>query len=198
MDTVLWLCPSPTEALKWLLSLPILMQEPFWWWQCSDRYKSPSSPTSIPLPPPPYPFSPSLVSLMVSVDVKHHVYLRIQNTTSSFFWANSFSSPPPPLSLEIYQINHTLITTINFQLNHSQIINTAFHCFGYYPFAQWYSLFIHTNIFSLCLLHLLIFCGLQKLLLNILMNWILSNLLIWIFITNDISVTWVASLASSV
>ena len=30
------------------------------------------------LPPPPYPlpsFSPSLISLMVSVDVKHHVYL---------------------------------------------------------------------------------------------------------------------------
>ena len=32
---------------------------------------SPSSPTSIPIPP----FSPSLISLMVSVDVKHHVYL---------------------------------------------------------------------------------------------------------------------------
>ena len=33
---------------------------------------SPSSPTSIPPSPP---FSPSLISLMVSVDVKHHVYL---------------------------------------------------------------------------------------------------------------------------
>ena len=32
---------------------------------------SPSSLTSIPPPP----FSPSLISLMVSVDVKHHVYL---------------------------------------------------------------------------------------------------------------------------
>ena len=32
----------------------------------------PSSPTSIPPPPA---FSPSLISLMVSVDVKHHVYL---------------------------------------------------------------------------------------------------------------------------
>ena len=33
---------------------------------------------NLPLPPPPYPlspFSPSLISLMVSVDVKHHVYL---------------------------------------------------------------------------------------------------------------------------
>ena len=25
------------EILKWLSSLPILMQESFWWWQCSDR-----------------------------------------------------------------------------------------------------------------------------------------------------------------
>ena len=33
---------------------------------------SPSSHTFIPPPPP---FSPSLISLMVSVDVKHHVYL---------------------------------------------------------------------------------------------------------------------------
>ena len=32
---------------------------------------------NLPLPPPPYPLpplSPSLISLMVSVDVKHHVY----------------------------------------------------------------------------------------------------------------------------
>ena len=34
-----------------------------------------SFPTSIPPPPPLPPFSPSLLSLMVSVDVKHHVYL---------------------------------------------------------------------------------------------------------------------------
>ena len=36
---------------------------------------SPSSHTSI---PPFTPFSPSLISLMVSVDVKHHVYLLIE------------------------------------------------------------------------------------------------------------------------
>ena len=35
---------------------------------------SPSSPTSIPPSPK---FSPSLISLMVSVDVKHHVYLLV-------------------------------------------------------------------------------------------------------------------------
>ena len=72
VDTVLWLCPSlPTETLKWLSSLPILMQETFWWWQCSDRYIISLSPhLHTPFPP----FSPSLISLMVSVDVKHHVY----------------------------------------------------------------------------------------------------------------------------
>ena len=37
------------------------MQESFWWCQCSDRYITP--------------FSLSLISLMISVDVKHHVYL---------------------------------------------------------------------------------------------------------------------------
>ena len=48
------------------------MQESFWWWQCSDRYiisLSPHLHTPFPLS------SPSLISLMVSVDVKHHVYL---------------------------------------------------------------------------------------------------------------------------
>ena len=75
MDTVLWLCPSlPTETLKWLSSLPILMQESLWWWQCSDRYRiSLFAPTSTPPPP----SSPSLISLVVSVDVKHHVYFLL-------------------------------------------------------------------------------------------------------------------------
>ena len=73
MDTVLWLCPSlPTETLKWLSSLPILMQKSFWWWQCSDRYIISVSPhLHTPFPP----FSPSLISHPVSVDLKHHVYL---------------------------------------------------------------------------------------------------------------------------
>ena len=71
LDTVLWLCPSlPTETLKWLSSLPILMQESFWWWQSSDRYIISLFPHFHTLPP----FSPSLISLVVSVDVKHHVY----------------------------------------------------------------------------------------------------------------------------
>ena len=34
-------------------------------------------PYSIPPPPPPPPFSPSLISLMVSVGVKHNVYLLL-------------------------------------------------------------------------------------------------------------------------
>ena len=47
------------------------MQELFWLWQCSDRYiisLFPHLHTSSP-------FSPSLISLMVFVDVKHNVYL---------------------------------------------------------------------------------------------------------------------------
>ena len=53
------------ETIKWLSSMPILMQESFWWWQCGDRY-------IIYLRTP---FSLSLISLMVSVDVKPHAYL---------------------------------------------------------------------------------------------------------------------------
>ena len=58
------------ETLKWLSSLPILMQESVWWLHRSDRY-------NLPLPRPPYPlphFSSSLISLMVSVAVQHQVY----------------------------------------------------------------------------------------------------------------------------
>ena len=43
---------------------------------------------TLPLPTPPYPlhpFSPSLISLMVSVDVKHHVYLLISSYEVSRF-----------------------------------------------------------------------------------------------------------------
>ena len=73
VDTVLWLCPSlPTETLTWLSLLTILMQKSLWWWQCTDRYIISLSPHfHTPFPP----FSPSLINLMVSVDVKHHVYL---------------------------------------------------------------------------------------------------------------------------
>ena len=72
------------ETLKWLASLPLLTQESFWWRKCSDRYiislfppPQPPHPHTPPPPHPPHPppFSPSLISLMVSVDVKHHVYL---------------------------------------------------------------------------------------------------------------------------
>ena len=84
-DAVLWLCPSlPTETFKWLSSLPILMQESFWWWQCSDRYIMSFFPHLH------SPFSPSLISLMVSVDVKHHVYLL---TLSLPVWRHNLWRP---------------------------------------------------------------------------------------------------------
>ena len=50
------------------------MQKPFWWWQCSNGYVISFCPTSTPLSPI---FSPSLISLMVSLDIKHHVYLLL-------------------------------------------------------------------------------------------------------------------------
>ena len=75
LDTVLWLCPSlTTKTLKWLSSLAILMQKSFWWWQCNDRYIISLSP-HLHTPP----FSPSLISRTVSVDVKRHVYLLYRN-----------------------------------------------------------------------------------------------------------------------
>ena len=72
---------QPTETLKWLSLLPIFMQESFWWWQCSDSYIISLSPH---LHTPFHPFSPSLISLKVSVDVKHHDYLLTYR-----FWLNS-------------------------------------------------------------------------------------------------------------
>ena len=68
------------QTLKWIWSLPILMQESFWWWQCSDRYiiylyLHLCTPFLPPPPTLPTPFSSSLISFIISVHVKHHVYL---------------------------------------------------------------------------------------------------------------------------
>ena len=75
------------------------MQKSFRWWQCSERYIiSLFPPLHTPLPP----FFPSLISLVVSVDVMHHVYLltyqstgRLHRTkqckTSLFVFAGSLS-----------------------------------------------------------------------------------------------------------
>ena len=56
------------ETLKWLSSLPILMQVIL---VVTVYIVSLFPHLHTPFPP----FSPSLISLMVSVDVKHHVYL---------------------------------------------------------------------------------------------------------------------------
>ena len=64
-----------SEILKCLSSLPALMQKSFWRRQCNDRYIISLSPNlHSPFSPSPT-FSPSLISLTVSVDVKHNVYL---------------------------------------------------------------------------------------------------------------------------
>ena len=75
--------PHNYEALKWLSSLPTLMQKSVWWWQCSDRCILSLSP-HLHNPSPPPPFSPSLMSLMVSVEIEHHVYLKTVACVSCF------------------------------------------------------------------------------------------------------------------
>ena len=63
------------EILKWLSSLPMLMQESFWWWQCSDRYIISLSPhprlhttftSLLPVPNQPYGFCGCLFNNMAS------------------------------------------------------------------------------------------------------------------------------------
>ena len=84
VDTVLWFCPSlSNETLKWLSPLPVLMQESFWWWRCIDRYIISLSPH---LHTPFLPISPSLISLVVSVGGKHHVYLLIASYRKTWRW----------------------------------------------------------------------------------------------------------------
>ena len=84
------------------------MQEPFWWWQCSDRYIISLFPhLHTPFPP----FSPSLISLMFFVDVKHHVYLLQSMTWSHCCWfiTNIWKSD--------HHLNMTLGTGIVFTLS---------------------------------------------------------------------------------
>ena len=52
------------ETSKQLSLLPILMQESFWWRHCNNRYTISLFPH----------LRPSLISLVISVDVKHPVY----------------------------------------------------------------------------------------------------------------------------
>ena len=91
--------PHSYETLKWLSSLPTLkMRKSFWWWQCSNKYIISRSPHL-------HTLFPSLISLMVSVDVKHHVYLAPCLLTLSNCWnlnqkthSNSLRKWAPPPS----------------------------------------------------------------------------------------------------
>ena len=86
------------ETLKWLSSLPFLKlkQKSFWWWQCGDiislftHLRTPSR----------LPFSPSLISLMVSVDVKHHAYLFAEHGGHALISIVSFRVHPSPVPWE--------------------------------------------------------------------------------------------------
>ena len=52
-----------------------------------------SSPILPPPPPPPPPFSPPLISPVVSVDIKHHVYVL---TFATLSFKDKITPPPPP------------------------------------------------------------------------------------------------------
>ena len=91
------------ETLKWLSSLPILVQESFWWWQCSDT----PLPQHLSLPQPPYPpppFSLSLISLMVSVAIKHPDYLlTVQSKLTTGYNRSHCKGRPTYLTLPLLQ-----------------------------------------------------------------------------------------------
>ena len=70
------------------------MQKSFWWWQCSDMHIISLSPHLH------NPFSLSLISLMVSVVVKHHVYFLT-------LWSTMFTSLLSSVSDYSEQKHHT-------------------------------------------------------------------------------------------
>ena len=67
VDTVLWLSITSYWNIKMALIAAQITQGSFWWWQCGNRYV---------ISPFPHLHNPFLISLMVSVDVKHHVYIE--------------------------------------------------------------------------------------------------------------------------
>ena len=76
------------ETLKWLSSLAILMQVILVVIYILSLFPN--------LHTPPPPFSPSLISLVVSVDVKHHVYCLLTISISIYSPSSHTSIPPPP------------------------------------------------------------------------------------------------------
>ena len=84
--------------------MPILIQESFRWWQCNDRYIISLSPhLRNPFPS----FFPSLISLTVSVDVKHHVYLLWHKTPSYYYYYYWMTTSCWPFSVTSLQVDVT-------------------------------------------------------------------------------------------
>ena len=95
-----------TETLKWLSSLPTLMQESFWWWQCNVRY-------SLPLPPPPE-------SRSMPVPLRRQLgATRVQPVTEprgskTYFlsrWVSKYKESPKHSKRHSTQPNHNRIST---------------------------------------------------------------------------------------
>ena len=101
------------ETLKWLSLLSILMQESYMRRQCSDRY----------IISPLLPFSPTLISLMVSVDVKHHVYLLLI-TTFNYPWVTAVNIAASSTGVVPLSSKQPYFTTIS----HSRFSRFVFLC----------------------------------------------------------------------
>ena len=88
------------ETLKWLSSLPILTQESFWLWQCSDRCiisVFPHLHTHFPVPKKPY--------SLLFVDVKHHVYFSAAELRSCVKEADVLGLGPGSLIVGIVSVD---------------------------------------------------------------------------------------------
>ena len=101
---------TSNETLKWFSSLPILMRESFWWWQCSDKYIISLFPQ----------LHPSLVSRMFSVAVKHQERrrlwlrslpqrLRVLILEGPWLWCDSFYA----VWTQIYDKTRTALTHLS-------------------------------------------------------------------------------------
>ena len=91
------------ETLTWLSLMPVFKQKSFWWWQCSDRCIIPPSPCPLP------PIFLSLISLMVFVDVKNHVYLLTSTNTykRTYIYAHTRTHTHTLTVTHIHTFTHT-------------------------------------------------------------------------------------------
>ena len=121
------------SASRWASITAILDQ----FISCSDRYIiSLSSHLHTPFPP----FSPSLINLMVYVDVKHHVYLLTYLRSFQFRMVSMHSEKS--IIYALHPVRQTLPTTLS--LKHFQYFEQfgTFPMFGTVPMFETVPMFV--------------------------------------------------------